>query len=99
MDSMIVLLVLFAAATALGYRMISDVPSLLHTPLMSGMNALSGITVLGSLVITAFAVRWESRVLGFIAIMLATINVAAGFMVTHRMLSLFREKSPEKGES
>lgn len=96
MDSMLWLLILFAAATLLGYRMISDVPSLLHTPLMSGMNALSGVTVLGSLVITAFAVRWDSRILGMVAIMLATINIVAGFMVTHRMLRLFREKSHEK---
>lgn len=96
MNSMFWLLVLFVVATALGYRMISDVPSLLHTPLMSGMNALSGITVLGSLVITAFAVRWDSRILGIVAIMLATVNVVAGFMVTHRMLSLFREKNREK---
>jgi len=96
MNSIFWLLVLFVAATALGYRMISDVPSLLHTPLMSGMNALSGITVLGSLVITAFAVRWDSRILGIVAIMLATVNVVAGFMVTHRMLSLFRGKDHEK---
>ena len=87
---MLELILLFIVATAAGYKVISKVPSLLHTPLMSGMNALSGITVLGSLVITALAVTWESRILGALAIVLATINVVAGFFVTHRMLRMFR---------
>ena len=90
-----ILLLLFVAAAAAGYKVISDVPSLLHTPLMSGMNALSGITVLGALVITALAVNLNSRLLGAAAIVMATVNIVAGFLVTHRMLRMFREKSPE----
>ena len=90
---MMLLLILFIIATAAGYRIISDVPSLLHTPLMSGMNALSGITVLGALVITGLAVNVHSQLLGAIAIVLATINIVAGFLVTHRMLKMFKEKN------
>ncbi|MCE5252170.1 NAD(P) transhydrogenase subunit alpha [bacterium] len=89
---MIVLTVIFIVATAIGYKLISDVPSLLHTPLMSGMNALSGITLIGALVITAGAVRLDSEILGAVAIVMATINIVAGFHVTHRMLKMFREK-------
>ena len=96
---MYLLILLFIAATAAGYKVISDVPSLLHTPLMSGMNALSGVTVMGALVITGFAVNLNSQLLGAVAIALATVNIVAGFMVTHRMLKMFKEKSSgEKSE-
>lgn len=91
--------ILFIVAGALGYRVISEVPSLLHTPLMSGMNALSGITVLGALVVTAGALEWQSRLLGAIAIILAMINVTAGFLVTHRMLRLFKGKNSGERQS
>lgn len=91
--------ILFIVAGALGYRVISEVPSLLHTPLMSGMNALSGITVLGALVVTAGALEWQSRLLGAIAIILAMINVTAGFLVTHRMLRLFKGKHSGERQS
>ncbi|HHY10240.1 MAG TPA: NAD(P) transhydrogenase subunit alpha, partial [Firmicutes bacterium] len=91
------LTIAFFAAGLLGYKLISDVPSLLHTPLMSGMNALSGITVLGALVSTAFAVTTGNKAVGFLAIVLAIINVVAGFLVTHRMLRMFR--SDEGGGS
>jgi H+-translocating NAD(P) transhydrogenase subunit alpha len=94
---MFLLILLFIAATVAGYKVVSEVPSLLHTPLMSGMNALSGITVLGALVVTAGAVEWQNRLLGMVAIVLATINVVAGFLVTHRMLRMFRGK--KSGES
>ncbi|MGI6149743.1 MAG: NAD(P) transhydrogenase subunit alpha [Firmicutes bacterium] len=86
----LLLIAVLAIATALGYKVISEVPSLLHTPLMSGMNALSGITVVGALVATAGAVSTGQRLLGFVAIVFATINVAAGFLVTHRMLRMFK---------
>ena len=84
------LLIIFAAAAILGYKVIHEVPSLLHTPLMSGMNALSGITVVGALVATAAARTVGSQFLGLVAVILAAINVAAGFLVTHRMLKMFR---------
>ncbi|MBN2513248.1 MAG: NAD(P) transhydrogenase subunit alpha [Sedimentisphaerales bacterium] len=87
-----ILLVVFAAATAVGYKIIGDVPSLLHTPLMSGLNALSGVTISGALVSTALAVHTGNRILGIVAIVLAMINVVGGFLVTHRMLRMFRKK-------
>lgn len=90
------LLVIFILATIIGYFLINHVPSLLHTPLMSGMNALSGITVLGALIATAEAIEAEHLVLGgifgSIAIILAIINVVGGFVVTERMLMMFNRK-------
>jgi NAD(P) transhydrogenase subunit alpha len=87
----LVLVGVFLVSAAVGYRLISNVPSLLHTPLMSGMNALSGVTVLGALVAAALALHTGSRVLGIAAIVLATINVVGGFLVTDRMLRMFRQ--------
>ncbi len=96
------LLVVFVVAVFLGYKVISKVPPLLHTPLMSGMNALSGVTIVGSVVVTAFAVSKGSVVLGFIAIVLATMKLMGGFFVTNRMLKMFKvqKKTPAaaKGE-
>jgi NAD(P) transhydrogenase subunit alpha len=91
-----VLLVVFVVTTLVGYKVISDVPSLLHTPLMSGMNALSGITVVGALAATAAAVALSSALLGALAIVLATINVVGGFVVTERMLRMFRDRKQER---
>ncbi len=91
----LLLIVLFIIATIVGYKIIKNVPSLLHTPLMSGMNALSGITILGALTATAAACGMHNKVLGFIAIILAMINVAGGFGVTHRMLKMFKSKGAE----
>ncbi len=90
MSTEAVLVLIFIAAALLGYKLIKNVPSLLHTPLMSGMNALSGITVLGMITATAGAAAFGSRVLGFLGIVLAVINVVSGFMVTDRMLKMFR---------
>ncbi|MGI6679415.1 MAG: NAD(P) transhydrogenase subunit alpha [Dehalobacterium sp.] len=86
----LILVILFIISTLVGYKVINDVPSLLHTPLMSGTNALSGITILGSLAATAAAVSTGNRFLGIIAIILAMINVVGGFMVTNRMLKMFK---------
>lgn len=95
MNSLILVLI-FVVATLVGYKIIKNVPSLLHTPLMSGMNALSGITILGALSATGGAVTagatTAGRILGFIAIVLAMLNVAGGFGVTHRMLRMFSHK-------
>ena len=85
----LLLMAIFVAATLIGYKLINNVPSLLHTPLMSGMNALSGITVLGALTATASAVYTANRFIGMVAIFLAMLNVAGGFGVTHRMLKMF----------
>ena len=84
------LVLLFIVSAWVGYKIIGNVPSLLHTPLMSGMNALSGVTVLGSLVATALALATASRIIGGIAVILAMINVVGGFLVTHRMLKMFK---------
>lgn len=88
----LLLIVIFIVAALLGYKIINRVPSLLHTPLMSGMNAFSGVTVLGCLSATAAAAAWGSKLLGVIAIILAMINVAGGFGVTDRMLRMFDKR-------
>ncbi|HBN83057.1 MAG TPA: NAD(P)(+) transhydrogenase [Clostridiales bacterium] len=90
--SPLLLILIFIVSTVVGYMIIKNVPSLLHTPLMSGMNALSGITVLGALTATAFALGTGSKILGYIAIVLAMINVAGGFTVTSKMLKMFKHK-------
>jgi NAD(P) transhydrogenase subunit alpha len=94
--SLPVLLALFIIASVIGYKVISDVPSLLHTPLMSGTNALSGVTVLGALTVAALAKATGHKLLGAVAIILAMINVVGGFLVTHRMLKMFK-KGTESG--
>lgn len=88
----LILVGIFVLAALVGYKVISQVPSLLHTPLMSGMNALSGVTVLGALVATASALATSSQILGGLAVVLATTNVVGGFMVTNRMLKMFKSK-------
>lgn len=94
---MLINLLVFVVASAIGYKLISDVPKMLHTPLMSGMNALSGITVIGSIVIAATAVKLDSQILGSVAVIMATLNIVAGFLVTHRMLKKFKdERTGEK---
>lgn len=95
----IILVAVFAAATVVGYFLINNVPSLLHTPLMSGMNALSGITVIGALTATAIAFKENpalASILGGAAIVLAMINVVGGFDVTERMLSMIVKKKEGK---
>ena len=92
----LILVLVFVAATPLGYKLISAVPSLLHTPLMSGMNALSGVTILGMVTATALAVGFGSKVLGIIGIVCAMINVVSGFLVTDRMLRMFKGSKPEE---
>ncbi len=75
-----------------GFEIISKVPPLLHTPLMSGANAISGITIVGALLAAGHEERTLSTILGFVAIVFATINVVGGFLVTNRMLAMFRRK-------
>jgi H+-translocating NAD(P) transhydrogenase subunit alpha len=94
----LVLLAVMIVCAILGYWVISAVPSLLHTPLMSGMNALSGITVIGSIAIYAIASPGVKSIAG-IAIILAMINIVGGFWVTERMLRMFKNEGlqGEKG--
>ena len=92
----LILVAVFVVCTVVGYFIISNVPSLLHTPLMSGMNALSGVTRVGALSATGIALLngqslW-AQFFGMLAIILATVNVFGGFGVTHRMLRMFNKK-------
>jgi len=88
----------FVLAAFLGYQVISRVPPLLHTPLMSATNAISGISLIGSLVIAGAHYTRLSTILGFVAVTTATINVVGGFGITDRMLKMFqqRQTSPRK---
>ncbi len=85
---------LFVVSSVVGYLLLSNVPSLLHTPLMSGMNALSGITVVGALA----AVASGNRFMAAAAVVLAMINVVGGFAVTDRMLKMFKAKRTAANE-
>jgi NAD(P) transhydrogenase subunit alpha len=76
----------------LGFELISKVPATLHTPLMSGANAVSGITVVGALISAGNDTAWMSTVLGGVAVALAMINVVGGYVVTNRMLAMFKKK-------
>ena len=91
MDGFLTALYVFVLALFAGYELINRVPSLLHTPLMSGSNAISGITLVGALVSAGAGRAGTAEILGFIAVVLATINVVGGFMVTDRMLGLFKK--------
>lgn len=90
-ETLIAGLVVFVLATFLGAALIGRVPPTLHTPLMSGANAISGITVVGALLIAGAGLGWISTVLGFVAVVLAMINVVGGYAVTDRMLQMFRK--------
>lgn len=87
----IVGLYIFMLAGFLGYMLISKVPALLHTPLMSATNAISGISLVGSLVILGENHSVVSNVLGFVAVVCSTINVVGGFLITDRILKMFRK--------
>ncbi len=87
----------FVLAIFLGFELISKVPSQLHTPLMSGSNAISGITIVGALVAVGFRHGGPLvTVLGVIAVAAAMINVVGGYLVTHRMLGMFKTKSSDR---
>jgi len=83
---------LFVLAVFLGMELITKVPATLHTPLMSGSNAISGITLIGALVSTGTGHTTLTTVLGFLAVTLATVNVVGGFLVTDRMLTMFSNR-------
>jgi NAD(P) transhydrogenase subunit alpha len=95
----ILALTLFVLAIFLGIELISKVPPTLHTPLMSGSNAISGITLVGALVSSGTEYSTLTTTLGVVAVTLATINVVGGFLVTNRMLSMFKSRSRDSGES
>jgi NAD(P) transhydrogenase subunit alpha len=86
------LIFVFVLAIFLGVELISKVPSQLHTPLMSGTNAISGITIVGALTATGGGADTLATILGFLALIFATINVVGGYLVTNRMLAMFKRK-------
>ncbi len=92
MDVLIPLLFVFTLAIFLGFEVISKVPAMLHTPLMSGANAISGITVVGALLCAGHERGTLATWLGMFAVVFATINVVGGFLVTDRMLKMFKRK-------
>ena len=87
-------LVIFVLASFIGFEVISKVPQTLHTPLMSGSNAISGITIVGALVVAGMVGGVWAKWIGVIALIAATINVVGGFLVTDRMLQMFKKKRP-----
>ena len=89
-------LTLFVLAAFVGMEVISKVPQTLHTPLMSGSNAISGITIVGALVVAGMVGGIWAKWIGVLALIVATINVVGGFMVTDRMLQMFKKKEPAK---
>jgi len=89
-------LTIFALAAFLGIELISRVPTLLHTPLMSGTNAIHGIVVVGAMLIAGSADSTLEQALAFVALVFGTVNVVGGFLVTDRMLDMFKKK-PQKG--
>ncbi len=92
MDTFITSLTIFVLAMWVGFEVITKVPPILHTPLTSGSNAVSGITIIGSMIVTGAMVNQFTTTLGFLATVFATINVVGGFLVTHRMLAMFKRK-------
>lgn len=93
MENLVVSLTVFVLALFVGFEVITKVPALLHTPLMSGANAISGITLVGALVAASTQQNTLAAILSFLAVALATTNVVGGFVVTHRMLKKFRRRS------
>ncbi len=93
LDHLVMLLTVLVLALFVGFEIITKVPPTLHTPLMSGSNAISGITVIGALIVAGHPeVGIGARLIGMLAVAFATVNVVGGFAVTHRMLDMFRRK-------
>jgi len=91
-NGLLELFTIFVLAGFIGYEVISKVPSILHTPLMSGSNAIHGVILVGSMIVLGSAHTGAEEALGFIAVVLATLNVVGGFVVTDRMLHMFKPR-------
>ena len=89
------MLFVIALSVLLGIEVISHVPAVLHTPLMSGANAIHGVVIIGAIIVMGHAHEMASMILGFLAVVLGTLNVVGGFVVTDRMLEMFKKK-PKK---
>jgi NAD(P) transhydrogenase subunit alpha len=90
-DIFIQSIVVFVLAAFVGFEVIRRVPPILHTPLMSGANAISGITIVGAIIAAATGTGWVAGTLGFLAVSFAMVNVVGGFLVTDRMLEMFKK--------
>src|SRR5476649_2337306 len=92
------LIFIFVLAVFVGFEVISKVPSILHTPLMSGTNAIHGVILVGAMTVLGTAHGTTQIVLGFIAVVLATLNVVGGFVVTDRMLEMFKGRPADRAK-
>jgi len=92
------LFTVFALAVFVGFEVISKVPSILHTPLMSGTNAIHGVILVGAMVVLGEAHGTGQVAIGFVAVVLATVNAVGGFVVTDRMLEMFKGRAARPGE-
>ena len=95
---LVVELTILVLAIFLGFEVISKVPTMLHTPLMSGTNAIHGIILIGAMLVVGTADSTLEQVLGFVAVVFGTINVVGGFLVTDRMLEMFKQRRPDERE-
>jgi NAD(P) transhydrogenase subunit alpha len=95
-ESLLMMLYVFVLAVFVGFEVIAKVPQMLHTPLMSGSNAISGITIVGAIVVAGRVESTMSTVLAVIAVTVAMINVVGGFLVTDRMLQMFRRRPEDE---
>ena len=98
-ETLIAGIVVFVLAMFIGFEVITKVPSLLHTPLTSGSNAISGITIVGSLVVVGMETPGLSTFLGVVAVVFAMINVVGGYLVSYRMLAMFGSKKEPEAKS
>jgi NAD(P) transhydrogenase subunit alpha len=98
-EALLLILTIFILAIFIGIEVISKVPTVLHTPLMSGTNAIHGIVLMAAMLVAGVAVAgkgWGLALIGFLAVILGTVNVVGGFVVTDRMLEMFKAKQPPK---
>jgi H+-translocating NAD(P) transhydrogenase subunit alpha len=93
------LLTVFALAVFVGIEVIAKVPGILHTPLMSGTNAIHGVIIVGAMLVLGSAQGTTQIVIGFLAVALATLNVVGGFVVTDRMLEMFKGREPQRRDN
>ena len=96
MSTLAVGITVFVLAAFVGLEVISKVPPTLHTPLMSGANAISGITIIGAIAAAGLGNTALAQILGFLAVVMATVNVVGGFLVTDRMLEMFKSRTDRK---
>jgi H+-translocating NAD(P) transhydrogenase subunit alpha len=98
MDQSVALLTIFVLAVFVGFEVVSKVSSILHTPLMSGANAIHGIILVGAVIVAGSAGTTPVLIIALVAVVLATVNLVGGFVVTDRMLEMFRARRPDGAE-